>query len=51
MSTKIMATLGPTLCEVKHIVKLASENVDMYRVHMGLRQRDFCSYFMNVRLA
>lgn len=49
--TCIMATAGPTLentMQFEHAIKIG---VSDFRIHMGLRSRDFCSYFFNVRKA
>lgn len=49
--TKIMATMGPTLQTVEEAKKMINLGVEEYRIHMGLRTRDFCSYFENIRIA
>lgn len=49
--TKIMATAGPTLQKVEEFERAIQMGVSEYRIHMGLRSRDFCSYFYNVREA
>lgn len=48
---QIMATAGPTLQSVEEIEKAIKMGVKEYRIHMGLRKRDFCAYFENVRIA
>lgn len=49
--TKIMATAGPTLQTKKDFEKAMEMGVTEYRIHMGLRDRDFYSYFVNIREA
>lgn len=49
--TKIMATAGPTLQRIEDFEKAIKMNVNEYRIHMGLRNRDFYSYFKNIRVA
>lgn len=51
LSTKIMATAGPTMEEVEQIEKAIQAGATHFRINMGLRQRDLHKYFRNIRLA
>lgn len=45
MKTKILATLGPTLSTEQDITGILKQGVKSFRIHMGLRTRDFCGYY------
>ncbi len=51
VQTKILATMGPTLQNVNEVKQMIERDVEEFRVHMGLRTRDFCGYFRNAREA
>ena len=48
-TTEILATMGPSLCEEKHILQASSLGVTNFRVHMGVRKEHCFQYFQNVR--
>lgn len=50
-STQILATMGPTLQTTDDVIHMIKSNVLQYRIHMGLRNRDFCGYFRNAMIA
>ena len=50
-NTEILATMGPTLCEVEHIIRAIELGVRNLRIHMGVRSRDRYQYFLNAREA
>ena len=43
--TQILATMGPTLQSVEDVVRMIGLGVCQFRIHMGLRTRDFCGYY------
>lgn len=51
VQTRILATMGPTLQNVNEVKQMIECGVEEFRVHMGLRTRDFCGYFRNAREA
>lgn len=49
--TQILATMGPTLQSVEDVVRMIGLGVCQFRIHMGLRTRDFCGYYRNAMRA
>lgn len=49
--TQILATMGPTLQSVEDVVRMLELGVHQFRIHMGLRTRDFCGYYRNALTA
>ncbi len=45
--TQILATMGPTLQSVEDVSRMIELGVNQFRIHMGLRTRDFCGYYCN----
>lgn len=45
--TQILATMGPTLQSVEEAENMIKLGVYQFRIHMGLRTRDFCGYYRN----
>lgn len=43
--TKILATMGPTLQTVEQVEEMIKRGVKQFRIHMGLRTRDFVGYY------
>lgn len=46
-NTKILATMGPTLQTVQQAEEMIKRGVKQFRIHMGLRTRDFVGYYRN----
>lgn len=51
MNTEILATMGPTLGLKSQLITAMNLGVSNFRIHMGVRSRDRCQYFLNVREA
>lgn len=49
--TQILATMGPTLQSVDDAINMINLGVHQFRIHMGLRTRDFCGYYRNAMIA
>lgn len=49
--TQILATMGPTLQSVEDVARMLELGVHQFRIHMGLRTRDFCGYYRNALTA
>lgn len=50
-STGILASMGPTLQYEGEIRKAIALGVESFRIHLGLKERDYCQYFADVRAA
>ena len=45
--TGILASMGPTLEEIDDICFALNNGVSNFRIHLGLKTRDYCKYFRN----